>query len=1127
MPSNGDPVLNASALPQPAARPQSPRSPLQPARPASPPTDARPLSHNGHDEGHDEDAEGESEAETVVLSRDEASPEKRLIKTERPDDDDDAVRLRAIKEESRAHSPQLNGRRRSSHGKDVKPNGAKHSSERDAKSPVPTSPSSRTTSGHTKDTSPAESAKSPVQSARSPTQTTTRGRSASTIENRKRKSRDDSFPKSIEPPRQKAKTEGLRDSRLPNSPATPGFRNAHKRSQSTQSVVAGVAGRKRRDVTALALATEHERWSTSSEPSMSPQPAIPPHLHQQARGKRSSHRAVTSPARTLIKTKTDRFGATRLARESEKGDLDAVKEAYDEATDELDQVDYAGIAPLQKASLHGWAEVVEFLISKGCRTDCESHDRDTPLIDAVENGHLDVVRLLLNQGHVNPHHQNKKGQRAIDVLDQEDEDAEEIERELKEAMKRQVDTSSNKNERSQKQSKTASRLLYNEYNVETLIEKAGDGDILAVGELINSNIKPNITCGVAAARGGHYDILSILLASGLKADPDPSKHPDTPMTAAIGRGHLDIVKLLLEQDNFDPTRRNKDNKTYFEIAEERTGPKWELERDILKQACDDHRGLHRSPRRAKKEPPHLSAVRMKRKSSPRRERSSSPRPETKRAQLTKSATAPAPPQKSRRLMSGKEKANREGQRRKRVVDDESSEEESEDDVRPPTRKAKPRSYSEGEETKPVRKALKVRSDDNETKRQGRARSDESDEDHGTKHPIKIRTKPTKSHSAKPTPEIDSPDERKLVKNKIKYKTMEDKIRKRKLSDASTDNISVKKTPTVSAKSTPAPPERTATPEVDRARRQEEQRLQVEVKRKAAEAAAEAETRRKEEEEVARKAAEEETKRKAAAKAEAEAEALRQVQEAEAARKREEEEAYRQAEAELKRQQDLAARQDRIAKLPKALRRACELGHGRPLHFSGEELGVSAVFLPLFYATSQDLHDSNAVPDKTYICSFQLVGILGLPELDLARLSSPYSDWARIPVTRKQRDAILRQYDVALLAQDFRFPMEGTPEFDYAKIQEDIKEAKNQFSAMEGLYWIEESLLYPEAEKVDSLRPLLEDMKHECKRRRIHLAELDDGRLEKVHKPKKSFMDIVLAQNGVNGVTSVATVNGNG
>lgn len=1083
MTSNGD--LNASLDPSPSPRNDSGAA-LQPVPKAASPTakDTASTTQNGDHE------ENESEAETVVLSKDDDSREKSVIKTER--DEDEPARLNAIKENTHSHSPQ-NGRRRSSDFKNMKSNGHDKDTSDDAKSPVPTSPS--TGSRQNKDTSPVGS---PPRPTLSPTQTTTRGRSASTTESRKRKLRDE-FGK-LEPPRQKAKTEGLRDRTQPNSPATTAFGRPHKRSQSTQSAISGVAGRKRKEITTLAVSTE--RYSdSSSERSSSPRATdANPHT----RVKRATHRALTSPARTMPHgRKTDRFGATRLARESEKGDLEAVKAAYDEAEGELDQADFAGITPLQKAALNGWAEVVEFLIEKGCRTDCESGDRDTPLIDAVENGHLEVVRILLKKGKVNPHHQNKKGQRAIDVLDREDEDCEEIEKELKEAMRRQTNTSTiEERERpGTKQNKSASRLLYNEYNVETLIEKAGDGDILAVGELINSNIKPNITCGVAAARGGHYDILSILLASGLKADPDPSKHPETPMTVAIGRGHIKIVTLLLEQDNFNPTRRNKEGKAYWEIAEERGGPRWEEERDMLKQASDDYSSTHRSPRRAKKEAPNPAAMRVKRKSSPRRERSHSPRLDVKRPQSKKLDPISAP-QKARRLKSGTEV-----KRRKRVVSDESSSDESEDEVRAPTRKTKHRSFSEGEEGKPIKKPLKARSDDNETtKRAARAKSNESDEENDAKSQPKAHKKIEKIASARPTPEVESTDERKSSKNKIKYRTVEDKIKKRRLSDVSTDGHVAKRTPTASAKSTPAPPERVATPEVVRERRAEEQRV-------------EAEARKAEEEEAARKVAEEEARKKA----EAEAKAKREAEEAEAARKQEEEAARKRAEDEAKRQEELAARQVRIAKLPRALRRACELGTDRPLHFSGEELGVSPVFLPLLYVTAKDLRDSTASSDKTYICSFQVVGILGLSELDLAHLPAPYSDWHRLPVTLKQREAILRQYDIALLAQDIRFPMEGSPDFDYVKIQESIREAKNQFLAMEGLYWVEESLLGIEVEKVESLQPLLGDIQSECKRRRLHIIDVDDHKLERKHKPRKSFMDMVLAQNKLNGVA----VNGKG
>lgn len=203
MTSNGD--LNASLDP-----PRSPRNDsgaaVEPAsKAASPPArgDATTTQNGDHDEN-------ESEAETVVLSKDEDSREKGVIKTER--DEDEPARLDSIKENTLSHSPH-NGRRRSSDFKNMKANGHDKDFSDDAKSPVPTSPS--VGSRQTKDTSPVGS---PPRPTLSPTQTTTRGRSASTTESRKRKLRDE-FGK-LEPPRQKAKTEGLKDRTQPNSPAT-------------------------------------------------------------------------------------------------------------------------------------------------------------------------------------------------------------------------------------------------------------------------------------------------------------------------------------------------------------------------------------------------------------------------------------------------------------------------------------------------------------------------------------------------------------------------------------------------------------------------------------------------------------------------------------------------------------------------------------------------------------------------------------------------------------------------------------------------------------------------------------------------------------------------------------------
>lgn len=206
MTSNGD--LNASLDP-----PRSPRNthghaaPLAPKAASPQPKENAPASQNGDPD------DNESEAETVVLSKDDETREKRVIKTER--DDDEPARLDSIKENthSHSHSP-LNGLRRSSDVKAIKSNGHPRADSEDVKSPAPTSPS--TGSRQTKDNSPAASP--PAHSALSPPQAATRGRSASTIESRKRKLRDE-FGK-LEPPRQKAKTEGLKDRTQPNSPAT-------------------------------------------------------------------------------------------------------------------------------------------------------------------------------------------------------------------------------------------------------------------------------------------------------------------------------------------------------------------------------------------------------------------------------------------------------------------------------------------------------------------------------------------------------------------------------------------------------------------------------------------------------------------------------------------------------------------------------------------------------------------------------------------------------------------------------------------------------------------------------------------------------------------------------------------
>ena len=182
-------------------------------------------------------------------------------------------------------------------------------------------------------------------------------------------------------------------------------------------------------------------------------------------------------------------------------------------------------------------------------------------------------------------------------------------------------------------------------------------------------MKPDNKSAIYAARGGHEMVLNLLFANAdgngkLEKDPDPSRG-DTPMLEAIGRGHIGVIRLLLEQDNFNPTRRNREGKTYYEIAEERRGPKWQAEKELLKARYDEYVPSKKSNKKKI----------IGRRPSPRPSLSS-PTTLGSKEKLQRSASSPVRKKhahldvpKPRRLVSGKD-FNRDGKRKRRVVEDE-------------------------------------------------------------------------------------------------------------------------------------------------------------------------------------------------------------------------------------------------------------------------------------------------------------------------------------------------------------------------------------------------------------------------------------------------------------------------
>lgn len=384
-----------------------------------------------------------------------------------------------------------------------------------------------------------------------------------------------------------------------------------------------------------------DRQSVSSSASGSPMPPS-------QRRRLTSEGAAASPARPVShKKQRDQNGRTRLARACAAQEYEAAVARHAERPEDLNVADNAGNTPLQIAALEGCVPIVKFLLDAGCEVDTRNIDKDTPLIDAVENGHLEVVKLLLEAG-ANPRLVNAQGDEPYDLVPSDSEDYEEIRRVLAEAKanprNRRTDAQ-NARENSSKPSvqpapsvqsprespfrsppparrKTTVRrevtrndLFWTQATPENLREFAAKGDMAGVANILNITQKADPESLIAAAKGGHEDVMSLLLGIGFAdPDPDPIDSPhlrpgyNTPMLAAIGRGNLGVIRLLLDQPNFDPTRRVYQDRYYFEIARDRKGENWEEEEELLRSAFEKYQAAKKeqqleskSPRRSRDE----------------------------------------------------------------------------------------------------------------------------------------------------------------------------------------------------------------------------------------------------------------------------------------------------------------------------------------------------------------------------------------------------------------------------------------------------------------------------------------------------------------------------------------------
>jgi ankyrin repeat protein len=303
------------------------------------------------------------------------------------------------------------------------------------------------------------------------------------------------------------------------------------------------------------------------------------------------------------------FGRTVLVDFCDTGNYEMAKQHLEEHPDHIDVADPAGNTPVQCASLKGFEDIVKLLIDAGCNVNCINNEKESPLFDAVENGHLGVVKMLLDAG-ANPRARNQEGEEPIDVVDDDCEDAAAIRTALRAARLRSAHTqpsipvqsahpgtSTSTSGRTQRSTKTGEHHLWAPKDKIALRKAAARGDVETAGNVLvvlADETFDDPESLVAAARGGHEEVLNLLLGFSANPDPEPLEDRDwehaTPILAAIGGDNIKVIELLLSKVDdgaFDPTKRYHGS-TYHEIARQRRGPLWQEEERILRAAFDNY-----------------------------------------------------------------------------------------------------------------------------------------------------------------------------------------------------------------------------------------------------------------------------------------------------------------------------------------------------------------------------------------------------------------------------------------------------------------------------------------------------------------------------------------------------------
>nr|OQO27771.1 hypothetical protein B0A51_05829 [Rachicladosporium sp. CCFEE 5018] len=367
----------------------------------------------------------------------------------------------------------------------------------------------------------------------------------------------------------------------------------HRRAVLTQSALMDgssdlPSSRSRRSQTHHPVRDGNTKARTWDESSMSSEATSHGQIERSSRTRKGVGRSTSTAGKSTEhkhKRHLNKYGLTKVAELSEQGDLDALKDALEKDPGALDIPDHAGNTPLQIASLNGQADVVVYLISLKCRIDCVNDQNESPLIDAAENGHIDVVTILLEAG-VNPTRPNRKGDLALDLVKDDTDNAEDIRATLLSATERwKIDGDKQRADEAEQHRYRAgpvNELHFKERTYENLTVYVERNDRSSVQEILAAGVRPDNATLAAAAKTGDEYIVSMLLS--VMTDRAKAKKAERPLLSVLGTHRLEMIEFLTNLDQFDPLYRDKQGRGWPEIADFKGGP-------VRKQAVELLQGL--------------------------------------------------------------------------------------------------------------------------------------------------------------------------------------------------------------------------------------------------------------------------------------------------------------------------------------------------------------------------------------------------------------------------------------------------------------------------------------------------------------------------------------------------------